>query len=142
MYWTSKRALCMALIAVAVCGVTVLAINCGAERAARRESMRDLLQLASARGYASAPVFQLHTIERTCEFYAASRVARDEQGELVWLEGPAQVEEAARHQGGDTILVIVSLRRLPQLTAYTPLQTEVIGDNGALVLTAVRVNKR
>jgi 4-amino-4-deoxy-L-arabinose transferase-like glycosyltransferase len=141
MYWTSKRALCLALIVVTVFGVTLLAINCGAERAARRESMRDLLQLASARGYSSTPIFQLHTVERTSEFYAAERVVRDEKGEPVWLEDPAQVEEAARRHGDDTILVIVSQGRLPTLTSYTPLQTEVIGDNGALVLTAVRVSR-
>jgi 4-amino-4-deoxy-L-arabinose transferase-like glycosyltransferase len=138
MYWTSKRELCVALVACAVIGVTLLTINCGAERAARRESMRDLLRLASARGYASTPVFQMHTIEHTSEFYAADRVARDEKGELVWLEDPTQVEEAAR-RNGDTILVIVSLGRLPLLKGHTALQTEVIGDNGALVLTAVKV---
>jgi 4-amino-4-deoxy-L-arabinose transferase-like glycosyltransferase len=141
MYWTSKRKLCLALIVGAVIGVTLLAINCGAERAARRESMRDLFQLASARGFTATPVFQLHTIEHTSEFYAADRVARDEKGELVWLEDPAQVEEAAR-RNGDTILVIVSLRRLPTLTGDAALQTEVIGDNGALALTAVRVPQR
>jgi 4-amino-4-deoxy-L-arabinose transferase-like glycosyltransferase len=136
--WTNKRELCLALVACAAFGVTLLAINCGAERVARRESMRDLLRLASSRGFTSAPIFQLHTVERTSEFYAAERVARDEKGEPVWLEDPTQVEEAAR-RSGDTILVIVSVGRLPLLTAYAPLETQVIGDNGALVLTAVRV---
>jgi 4-amino-4-deoxy-L-arabinose transferase-like glycosyltransferase len=140
MWWTNKRELCLALIVCATLGATVLAINCGAERVVRRESMRDLLRLASARGYASTPVFQLHTAEHTSEFYAPERVARDEQGELVWLETPAEVEQAAR-RSGDTILVIVSRGRLPQLTGYTALETEVIGDNGALVLTAVRLPK-
>jgi 4-amino-4-deoxy-L-arabinose transferase-like glycosyltransferase len=138
MYWTNKRELCLALVVCAVCGVTLLAINCGAERAARRESMRELFQLASTRGYGSTPVFQLHTAEHTSEFYAADRVARDEKGELVWLEDPTQVEEAAR-RSGDTILVIVSLGRLPTLTGDAALKTEVIGDNGALVLTAVQL---
>jgi 4-amino-4-deoxy-L-arabinose transferase-like glycosyltransferase len=138
MYWTSKRELCVAFIAGAVVGVMLLAINCGAERATRRESMRELFQLAAARGYTSTPVFQLHTAEHTSEFYAADRIARDEKGELVWLEDPAQVEEVAR-RNGDTILVIVSLGRLPTLTGDAALKTEIIGDNGALVLTAVRV---
>ena len=141
MYWTSKRELCVALVVCAVLGVTLLAINCGAERAARRESMRELFKLAAARGYGSKPVFQLHTAEHTSEFYAADRVARDEKGELVWLEDPTQVEDAAR-RNGDTILVIVSLGRLPTLTGDAALKTEVIGDNGALVLAAVRVSQR
>lgn len=135
--WTDKRKLCLALIIFAVFGATVLAISYEAELLSRRVSMRELLQLASARGYARAPIFQLHTIEHTSEFYAPDRVARDEQGELVWLEDPPQVEEVARRSAGP-LLVIVSVGRMPLLTSDAALETEVIGDNGALALVVVR----
>ena len=140
--WANKRrGACVWLIACAVCAVTLLGLSCGADRLARRESMRDLLRASDERGLASAPVYQLHTMERTSEFYAADRVVRDERGEILWLEDVPQVEEAARRHEGATILVIVSLRRLPTLLSDAALQTEVIGDNGHMALTAVRLRR-
>jgi len=67
---------------------------------ARPESVRDVLAVATTRGYGATPVVQLHTIERTAEFYAANRMTYQSDGEPVKLEGVAQVAEAARRNGG------------------------------------------
>ncbi len=115
----------------------LVAIVCGAPVVARRESLRDQIRLASARGYGDAPVYNLHHIERTSEFYAAGRVAYATSGEPLKLEGPGEVAEAARQHHGP-ILVIVPIEYVWQLTGFKAIQSEVIGDNGVLALVAAR----
>jgi 4-amino-4-deoxy-L-arabinose transferase-like glycosyltransferase len=135
---TRLRRWCAALVIGATFAATALAVNLLIEEGARSESVRDLLAQASARGYASAPVLELHTVERTAEFYAAGRIARGPDGEVVKFEGVQQVASAAR-QGGGQALVIVPLEYAGQLFDYAPLQSELIGDNGSVALVAVRV---
>jgi len=105
---------------------------------ARPESVRDVLALATARGYGATPVVQLHTIERTAEFYAANRMTYQPDGEPVKLEGVAQVVEAARQNGG-LVLCFVPREYEAQLTSYQGVQTEAIGNNGRVSLLVVRV---
>ncbi|HSP64511.1 MAG TPA: phospholipid carrier-dependent glycosyltransferase, partial [Pyrinomonadaceae bacterium] len=75
------------LIPVATFAASAVAINCAAPLAARRESVRDLLVAANARGYGAARIVQLHNIERTAEFYAAGRLDYGPDGEPIKLEG-------------------------------------------------------
>jgi 4-amino-4-deoxy-L-arabinose transferase-like glycosyltransferase len=105
---------------------------------ARPESVRDVLAVATARGYGVTAVVQLHTIERTAEFYAANRVTYQPDGEPVKLEGVAQVAEAARQNGG-LVLCFVPREYEAQLTSYQDIQTEAIGNNGRVALLVVRV---
>lgn len=118
---------------------TMLILSCGAEQVAARESVRDLLRAADARGYGASPVLNLHTVERTGQFYAAGRLIYDEsRGEPRKFEGPGEVLEVARQRGG-TLLVIVPGEYAWQLLGFQPLETEVIGDNGTVVVMAARV---
>lgn len=103
---------------------------------ARTESVRNLLAAAAARGYGAAPVVQLHTVERTAEFYAAGRMTYGPDGEPVKLEGVAQVGDAARRNGG-LVLCFVPMEYEGQLTSYPNIQTEAIANNGRVSLFAV-----
>ena len=62
------------IIAGATLLLVVIVLNCGAARFANRESVRDLLLLADARGYANAPVIAQRSDDRSAEFYAYGRV--------------------------------------------------------------------
>jgi hypothetical protein len=118
---------------------TMLIVSCALERVAARESVRDLLRAADGRGYGASPVLNLHTVERTAQFYAAGRLIYDEtRGEPLKFEGAGEVLEVARQRGG-TLLVIVPEEYAGQLLNFQPLATEVIGDNGTVVLVAARV---
>ena len=115
-----------------------LIASCALAPLARRESVRDLLAAAARRGYADAPVYGLHTIERTAEFYAAGRLAYETQGsDPQNLEGALEVAQAARERGA-TLLVIVPVEYVYQLTGAVDLTAEVIDDNGAVALVAVK----
>jgi 4-amino-4-deoxy-L-arabinose transferase-like glycosyltransferase len=132
-----RRAL-VVLIPAAMFATSIIALSCAAPIIARPESVRDLMAAASARGYGAVPVVQLHTVERTAEFYAADRMTYRDDGEPVKLEGVLQVAEAARQNGG-LVLCFVPREYEAHLTSYPKVQTEVIANNGRVSLVAVRV---
>jgi 4-amino-4-deoxy-L-arabinose transferase-like glycosyltransferase len=134
---TRMRTLSAVLMVCCTLAGLGLSLECAAQRIARSESVRDLIQLADARGYGSAPVYALHRTERTAEFYAAGRIAYGADGEPVRFEGATQVANVALQKRG-LILVIVPVEYVWQLTGMQTLRTEVIGDNGEVALVGVR----
>jgi 4-amino-4-deoxy-L-arabinose transferase-like glycosyltransferase len=135
-FWTHRKALTTLLVIAATLGTLFVALNCGVAGFASRESMRDLIQLATARGYGSAPVYALHQIDRSAEFYAAGRVVYAPSGEPVRFEGALDVLEAAR-SNRDPILVTVPIEYIYQLTGLQSARIEVVGNNGRLALVGV-----
>jgi len=135
--WARLRRLSAALIVCATFGMVILITGCALESVMDHQSVRGLMQLAEARGYASAPVYNMHTVERTAEFYAAGRLAYQPDGEPVKFEGASQVVDEARQRSG-WLLIIIPKIYVEQLTENGLLQTDVIGDNGELTLVAVR----
>ncbi len=133
-----RRALVL-LVALATISAAAIALECGAPIVARRYTVRDLLATAATRGYGSAPVVQVHDIERSAEFYAAGRLTYGSDGEPVKFDGISQVIDAARRNGGP-VLVFVPLKYEWQLTQWpADLQTELIGDNGYQALVVARM---
>ena len=128
------------LLLIPICWIVtlVVALKCAGPILGRPESVRDLLNAATARGYGATPVVQLHTLERTAEFYAAGRMSYGSRGEPIKLEGATQVVEMARRDGG-VVLCFVPLEYVSQLTGYPSIETEVIGDNTRAALLVVRV---
>lgn len=136
--WTRRRELCAALLVCAMFTTTALGINLVSNRVSQQESVRGLLQQAAREGFAATPVLLLHTIERSAEFYAAGRMDYDEDGSPTKLEGVAPLLDAARRKGG-TVLVIVPVEYVNQLTGNNALETKVIGDNGDVAFVVARV---
>ncbi|MDT7604181.1 MAG: hypothetical protein QOF61_2178, partial [Acidobacteriota bacterium] len=114
----------------------MLAAGCVLDVVARRESVRDLLRVADARGYAAAPVLNLYDVERSSEFYAAGRIVYDEQGEPRMFDGSNRVVDYARARR-QTVLVIVPVEYANQLTALESVHAEVIGDNSVHAIVVV-----
>jgi hypothetical protein len=100
-------------------------LNFAAKPFANRESVRDLLVLADARGYANAPVLAQRGDDRSAEFYAHNRVVYGANGEPVTFD-EISVDEA-RARGGKFVVMIPieyveNFRGAPSI--------EIIGDNG------------
>ncbi|MFN2483156.1 MAG: ArnT family glycosyltransferase, partial [Pyrinomonadaceae bacterium] len=108
------RAACVVVCASLI--AAVLVAGCALAGASRRESVRDLLRLADARGYAGAPVLDLYTIERSAEFYAAGRLVYDDAGEPRMFDGTNLVTDFADERQ-EPVLVIIPTEHAGQLTA-------------------------
>ena len=96
-----------------------------APRVAQRESVRDLLQLADARGYGGAPVLAQRTDDRSAQFYAHDRVIYNADGEVMTFD-EVSLEQARAL--GDKILVLIPLNYVSHFRGASNI--EIIGDNG------------
>lgn len=135
-FWTHHTAFSALLVILVTFAALIVALNCGLASFATRESMRDLIQLANARGYGSAPVYALHQIDRSAEFYAAGRVVYGGDGEPVRFESALDILEAAGKNRAP-VLVIVPVEYIYQLAALPAARIDVVGNNGKLALVGV-----
>ena len=94
-------------------------------RFARRESVKDLLQLAAARGYGSAPVLARSGDDRSAQFYAYNRVVYKSDGEVMTFD---EVSLAQARALGPKILVFVPAEYIDYFRGAPNI--EIIGDNG------------
>lgn len=136
--WARRRTLATVLIALALLSAVALSLKCAAGRFSERETVRELIQTANARGYAAAPLFMFEKVERTAEFYAAGRVAYAPDGEPVRFELVSQVVNQARQTRGP-LLIILRPRSVFQLANVPELKITVIGSNGSTTLIAVEL---
>jgi 4-amino-4-deoxy-L-arabinose transferase-like glycosyltransferase len=132
----TQRAVAALVIGFAVVLSFFVALNCEIPAMSESHSSRQLIQAATERGYGSAPVYALHEIDRSVEFYAADRVVYDAAGQPVKFEGPQEVLAAARKRNGP-ILVVVPLEHLDQLKQLRNANVDLIAENGVLALVAV-----
>ena len=129
-----RPGLCVtSLVAATLLTVVLVAALAPGLGLAGHESVAHLLRKADAEGHGALPVFQLHTLERSAEFYAAGRLEYDAEGRPVKFEGAWQAAEATRARGGRALL-LVPLEYLPQLDAETSVEKQMVGDNGAFAL--------
>jgi 4-amino-4-deoxy-L-arabinose transferase-like glycosyltransferase len=100
-----------------------------APKFAARESARDLLQLADARGYANVPVIAQRNDDRSPQFYAHDRVVYNDEGEVVPFD--EVTVDKARALGGK-LLVLIPVEYVDHFRNARGI--EVIGDNGRTAL--------
>ncbi|HKS09014.1 MAG TPA: glycosyltransferase family 39 protein [Pyrinomonadaceae bacterium] len=116
-----------------ICGSTfvlvMVVLICAAPAVGQRESVKDLLQLADTRGYASVPVLAQRSDDRSAQFYAHDRVVYNAEGE------PITFDEITLDQAralGQRIVVFVPLEYANNYKNARNM--EFIGDNGRLAV--------
>ena len=116
-----------------ICGATALLVlmvlACAAPNVAQRESVKDLLQLADARGYANAPVLAQRSDDRTAQFYAHDRVVYNADGE------PITFDEITLEQAralGPRLVVFIQTEYAGQFSGAPNI--EILGDNGRVAV--------
>jgi 4-amino-4-deoxy-L-arabinose transferase-like glycosyltransferase len=113
------------VIAGATLVLVVIVLNFFAMPFARRESVKDLLALADARGYANAPVIAQRGDDRSAEFYAYDRIIYGADGEPVTFDEISVDDARAR---GGKFVVFVSVQYVENYRGAP--RIEIIGDNG------------
>ncbi len=134
--WAKRGSVSVMITGGATLATVLIILNCGGPKLAARESTKQLLQLADARGYSQAPVYGLQRNDRTPEFYAAGRVAYEPDGEAIKYEGVDQVVRESRRQQA-TILAMVPVNEVNQFIQLSSVRVDVVGDNGKVALVAV-----
>lgn len=105
--------------------LVVIVLNWFAAPFARRESVKDLLAMADARGYANAPVIAQRGDDRSAEFYAYGRVIYHANGEVMTFD-EISVDDARTR--AKKFVVFIPLKDVEGVRGAP--QIEVIGDNG------------
>ena len=113
------------VIAGATLVLVVIVLNFFAPSFARRESIKDLLALADARGYANAPVIAQRGDDRSAEFYAYDRIIYRADGEPMTFDEISVADARAR---GKKFVVFVSVQYVENYRGAP--RIEIIGDNG------------
>jgi 4-amino-4-deoxy-L-arabinose transferase-like glycosyltransferase len=113
------------MIAGVTAALVLVALNFAAAPYANRESVRDLLALADAHGYANEPVLAQRSDDRSAEFYAYGRVIYGANGEPVTFD-EVSVDQA-RAWGGKFV-VFIPVEHVEYFRRAHGI--DIIGDNG------------
>ena len=113
------------LIAGATIAFVVIVLNFFAAPFAKRESVKDLLALADAHGYANSPVIAQRGDDRSAEFYAYGRVIYRADGEVLTFDEISVDEARAR---GRKFVVFIPVQYVENYRGAS--RIEIIGDNG------------
>jgi hypothetical protein len=100
-----------------------------APKYAQHESVRDLLLLADARGYANTPVVALRSDDRSAQFYAHDRVIYNDEGEVITFD-EITVDQARAH--GSKLVVLIQAEYVSEYR--NALNIEIIGSNGRIAV--------
>jgi len=133
-FWSRRQSLALLSVAASVMIALVIILNCGATDVVRRESTRDLLRLADAKGYSDLRVLALPADDRSAQFYASGRVIYGSDGEAKSVYDAPQVVAEARERN-EKLLAFIKVRDL-SLYREKP-GVEIIGDNGKLALVCL-----
>ncbi len=126
------------IIAATLASIVIIAGGMNERTTGNRFSLRDQLA-ASQRGYADAPLYGLHTIDRTAEFYHAGRIVYDAEGEPRKLETIENVADAVRDADAGRVLITTNREGVKQLEHSSGLVVEVIGENDDVILVGVKL---
>ncbi|MEQ1643655.1 MAG: glycosyltransferase family 39 protein [Pyrinomonadaceae bacterium] len=127
-------------LASAVFLITIMLLLTAVPRFADADSVSGLMTSAQERGYTDVPVYGLHTVVHSAEFYAAGNLLREPDGKQKRLYSPAEIAAEMRRVGASRSLVLVPLEYLKQLTDSPIVRSEVIRDNGEWVIVGVTLN--
>lgn len=119
-----KAKLPLAIVCVTL-AVVVILLNTVAGSFARRESVKDLLALADARGFANAPVIAQRGDDRSAEFYAYDRVVYRADGDVMTFDEISVDDARAR---AVKFVVFIPVRDVENYRDAPRIQ--IIGDNG------------
>jgi 4-amino-4-deoxy-L-arabinose transferase-like glycosyltransferase len=120
-----KRRAALATIIGGILVLVLVILTCAAPPVAHRESVRDLLALADARGYANVPVLAQRSDDRSAQFYAHDRVVYNDEGEVVTFD---EVTIDRARLLGNKLLVFIAVEYVDEFKDEPGI--EVIGDNG------------
>lgn len=102
------------------------------------ETVKPLIEVANASGYEREKVFNLNTISHNAEFYAAGRLARTDDGKQRKFYSAAEIVAEMKREDTKSVLVLVPVQYLSELTENDLVEAKVLGDNTELAIVSVK----
>ena len=127
-------------LAAATLIVIIVLLQFFVMRFADADSVRSLIAAADARGYSNERVLGLHTVSHNAEFYAAGRLVRNGDGTQRRFSSANEIQQEILRSNGGSVLVLIPLERVNELTRDNALNAEVIADNTELAIVQVSVS--
>jgi len=124
-------------VALATYLTIVIALIFVVPRFVRSETVKPLIHAANSRGYAGLHVAGFETISHNAEFYASSRLIRDEDGKQHRFNTVRELADYLASSDQQQLLVLVPLEHLKPLTTNETLSTQVLDENGDLAIALV-----
>ena len=124
-------------LAAATLIVIIVLLQFFVMRFADADSVRSLIAAADARGYSNERVLGLHTVSHNAEFYAAGRLIRNEDGTQRRFSSANEIQREILRSNSGSVLVLIPLERVNELTRDNALNAEVIADNTELAIVQV-----
>jgi len=101
------------------------------------DSVKSLVTEANARGFADQRVFMVYTLSHNAEFYAASRLLRDEIGKQRTFYHVDDLLPFLSQENGRAALVLVPIEHLAVLARDERIKTVVLKDNTELAIAEI-----
>ncbi len=102
------------------------------------ETVKPLIETADANGYTNEKVLNLNTISHNAEFYAANRLVRTADGKQRRFFDAAEIVGEMKREDAKSVLVLVPIQYLNQLTESDLVEAKVLDDNTELAIVLVK----
>ncbi|HLM01081.1 MAG TPA: glycosyltransferase family 39 protein [Pyrinomonadaceae bacterium] len=136
---SKRREIALQFLAFLMLAFVFAVLQFFGEPHAERETVKHLIDEANSRGFSDARILTLHSISQGAEFYGAGRLERFPDGKQRYLYGVAEVKEFIEQNGGKPVLVLVPFEYLNELTGSDLVSSEILEDNGKVVIALVNL---
>ncbi len=133
-----SRKIFVQLVAFAMFAVVAVILQFFVVSQTPTETVKSLIETAEANGYTNEKVLNLNTISHNAEFYAASRLVRTDDGKQRRFFDAAEIVGEMKREDAKSVLVLVPIQYLNQLTESDLVEAKVLGDNTELAIVLVK----
>ncbi len=135
---SKRRKVFVQLVAFAMFAVVAILLQFFVVSQVPTETVKPLIEIADANGYTNEKVLNLNTISHNAEFYAANRLMRARDGKQRRFFDAAEIVGEMKREDAKSVLVLVPIQYLDQLTESDLVEAKVLGDNTELAIVLVK----
>jgi len=134
-----KREIALQALAATVFLFVVITLQFFVASFARTEIVKNLIEIADARGFSNEKILNFNNVSHNLEFYGAGRLVRADDGKQKRFSSAAEIVEELKRENARGALVLVPLEHLGQLTENDLIKAKVLGDNSELAIVSVEL---
>ena len=134
-----RRKTIVQLIALTMFAAVIVVLQFFVVAQVPSETVKPLIEIAAVNGYEHEKILNLNTISHSAEFYAADRLVRTADGKQRRFFDAAEIVGQMKVETAKSVLVLVPIQFLDQLTESDSVEAKVLGDNTELAIVLVKI---